>query len=82
LEWELKSRGVDGPLVEESLSDLDENAEYELALSLAMRKVDKAGSDDPSMKNKLSSYLRRRGFGWEVIKRVFKSLGSDDSDTI
>jgi len=78
LAWELTGRGVDASTVEQALSGLDENAEYSLALSLAEKKIGKSDRGDPSLKNRMASFLRRRGFDWDVIKRVLDDLlGSD-----
>ena len=49
---------------------LDEDAEYRLALETAEKKIQKADRSDPKLKSRLSSFLARRGFGWEVIARV------------
>jgi regulatory protein len=81
LAWELRSKGVDAPIVEESLADIDEDKDYELALSLAVHKVQKADREDPSFKNRLGSFLRRRGFSWDVITRVFEEIGSGEPDS-
>ena len=78
LAWELTSKGVEAPAVEEALEVIDDAAEYELAFSVARRKVEKAGGGDPTMKTRLSSFLRRRGFGWDVVKRVVDELCHDD----
>lgn len=81
LAWELRSKGVEAPVVEETLQDMDEDAEFALALSVASKKVEKADRADPSLKNRLSSFLRRRGFGWDVITRVIDELCLGQSDT-
>jgi len=74
LAWELRSKGVEAPVVEEALEGLNEDAEYELACSVAARKMEKMDREDPSFRNKLTSFLRRRGFGWDVIGKVFDAL--------
>ncbi|MHB9037725.1 MAG: regulatory protein RecX [Armatimonadota bacterium] len=70
LAWELRSKGVDASTVDEALENLDEDAELELARSIVEKKLEKADRSDPNLKNKLGSFLRRRGFGWEVVNRV------------
>lgn len=81
LAWELTGKGVDAPTVEQALSGLDESTEYSLALSLAEKKAGKSDRGDPSLKNRMASFLRRRGFDWDVIKRVLDDLlGSDRMD--
>ena len=77
---ELRSKGVEAPVVEEALKELGENAEYELAFSLAAGKMNKANREDPSLKNRLSSFLRRRGFSWDVITRVIQNVCPERRD--
>ncbi|MCL5103724.1 MAG: RecX family transcriptional regulator [Armatimonadetes bacterium] len=78
LAWELRAKGVDAPVVDEALEDLDEESEFRLALATAEKKVHKADRDDPALKGRLSSFLRRRGFGWEVITRVIGEICPED----
>ncbi len=80
LAWELRAKGVDAPVVEEALENIDEEKEFELAMSLAQKKLEKTDRTDPLLKNRLSSFLRRRGFGWDVISRVYDELHLKDSD--
>lgn len=77
LAWELRSRGVEAPLVEESLEGLDDDTEYELAYSVVAGKLAKINKNDPTLRNKLGSLLRRRGFTWEIITRVIDALCGD-----
>jgi regulatory protein len=74
LAWELKSRGVDAPTVDEALEAVDEAAECELARSVAAQKLKKMDCSDPLTRNRLGSFLRRRGFDWNVISRVVDEL--------
>lgn len=78
LSWELRSKGVDAPVVEETLAGFDEEAEFQLALEAAGKKIQKADLTDPTLKNRLGSFLARRGFGWEIIARVVGELISED----
>lgn len=80
LSWELRSKGVDAPVVEETLEGLDEETEFELALEAASKKIQKADLTDPTLKNRLGSFLARRGFGWEIIARVVGELINEDDD--
>jgi regulatory protein len=74
LAWELQSKGVDKAMVEEALAGVDEDAEYQLAHSLAAHKLEKADSGDPAVRGRVSSMLARRGFNWEVIGKVMDDL--------
>ena len=80
LAWELRAKGVDEPKVEAALEALDENAEYEMALSLARRKTEKSDVSDPSLRNRTASFLRRRGFGWDAISRALDEVCPDERD--
>jgi regulatory protein len=80
LNWELRAKGVEQSMVEEALESLDDNTEYELALAAARKKVEKADPNDQAFRNRLVSFLRRRGFGWEVINRVVDELCPGDQD--
>ena len=80
LAWELRSKGVDPQNVEEALENLDEDTEYEMVSSLIKKKLEKADLTDPSLKNRLVSFLKRRGFGWEVISSVLDELCPGDQD--
>jgi regulatory protein len=74
LAWELRSKGVDASTVDQALEELDDETEYDLALSAAARKLRKMDCADPLTKNRLSSFLRRRGFDWDTISRVIDEL--------
>lgn len=74
LAWELRSKGVDQTTVEGALENLDEEAEFELALSIARKKINKKNSDDSNLKNRLGSFLARRGFSWEIVNRVIDEV--------
>jgi regulatory protein len=74
LAWELRSKGVDASTVDQALEELDDETEYDLALSAAVRKLRKMDCADPLTKNRLSSFLRRRGFDWDTISRVIDEL--------
>ena len=74
LAWELRAKGVDQPAIEEALAGLDENAEYETALSLVAKKAEKSDTSDPSFRTRTASFLRRRGFGWNAIARALDEV--------
>lgn len=80
LAWELRGKGVEPQQVEEALENLDEDAEYQMASSLVAKKTGKADLSDPSLKNRLTSFLMRRGFGWDVISRVLDEMCPEDED--
>jgi len=77
---ELRSRGVDAQIVEEALEVLDPESELDLARSTAQSRLRKMDRADPSVRNKLGSFLRRRGFDWDVITRVLDEQCPADSE--
>ena len=80
LAWELKAKGVEQLKVEEALEHVDENAEYEMALSLVRKKAEKSDTSDPSFRNKTVSFLQRRGFVWDVITKALDEVCSQEGD--
>jgi regulatory protein len=80
LAWELRAKGVDAPVIDEALAGLDENAEYEMALSLARKKAEKSDTSDPAFRTRTASFLRRRGFGWDAIAKALDELCPQSGD--
>jgi regulatory protein len=82
LTYELKRRGIDAQIIEQSLEQLDEDAlAYQAALKQA-RKYD--GLDQHLFRQKMVGFLARRGFNYEVsatvIDRVWAELETNKSD--
>ena len=79
IKWELRQKGVEADLVEEALSEIDEETEYKSAVLAARAKWEKDHSPDAGAKRRrLASYLQRQGFVWDVIKRVINELAGYD----
>lgn len=80
LEFELKQKGVAEPIVENVLNSLEED--YRLAKDLAEQRL-RRWSHYPGdrQRQKLGSFLARRGFSWEVVRRVFNEVFSEPLDT-
>ena len=73
--WELRQKGVAQELVERAVEDVDSETEYQLALGLAQRKIDRIGADaSDEERRRMASFLRRRGFGWDVTNRVIDEV--------
>ncbi|MDO8683590.1 MAG: regulatory protein RecX [Armatimonadota bacterium] len=69
--WELRQKGIPPELVEEAVEAVDSETEYELALGLAQRKIKHIGAEaSDEERRRLASFLRRRGFSWDVTNRV------------
>jgi regulatory protein len=84
LRYELRKKGLDDEIIAQAISGLDEE---ESAYRAAIRRCKRlAHLDRRSFRRKMSSYLSRRGFPYEVVKevveRVWKELkeGPDESE--
>lgn len=75
LALELKRKGVSEENIRESLKDLDEE---KAALDCGFRYVKRLqGLDRLNFQKKLSAYLARRGFGYELIDQTVRAIWSD-----
>ncbi len=68
--WELRRKGVAPEQVEEALEQIDEEKEYEMALSLVEKKLGGKSVSDQETRRKIAGFLQRRGFGWDVVSRA------------
>ena len=75
LKNELRLKGVDREVVDEVI---DEEKDEELALRAGRKKAESLlrlpSIDYPTFRTRLSSFLQRRGFGYEVSTRTVKAL--------
>ena len=59
-----------------ALDSIDDNAEYQSAFSLAMKKYATMSRLEPDVQiRRIQSLLQRKGFGFPVIARVIRELG-------
>ncbi len=72
LKWDLLGKGVDARIIDEVLAEFDPEEEYDAALNLAGKKI--RLSKDACSLQRLSGFLQRRGFSYEVIGRVCRTL--------
>lgn len=84
LAMELKQKGIEKELIDKVLSEEDEEVPDELtqAKQLIARRILKF-SDLPRQEiyNKIGSFLARRGFGWDIIKKAIDdSLASKSTE--
>ncbi len=78
LRQELRLKGVDDQISAEVLAGLDEVASaYRAAQARAQRLASLAKSDPRGFRLKLSSFLLRRGFGYEAVREVVKTLAAE-----
>ena len=79
LSLELRRKGIETQIVEDEISNLDDEVVVYRAASKIVWKLESLGQDE--FYRRLTSYLRRRGFNYDVIKEVIKKLWSGQSDT-
>jgi regulatory protein len=77
LAQELRQKGVDRDVIASVLADTDLN-EHAAALELARKRLPRLASlDEQTRERRLSQYLARRGYGWDVIRPVLEEVLSD-----
>ncbi len=73
---ELRIRGVDQNSIDEALDEIDSEDEYQMGLSLAMKKFATISRLEADVQiRRIQSLLQRKGFGFDVIDRVIRELG-------
>jgi regulatory protein len=79
LQQELRHKGIDAETARDVIedADLDESADAE---QIARRRLPAYAGDDPAaIRRRLSAYLARRGYGYDVIRVALERvLGEDD----
>ena len=71
---ELKQKGIAPDIIKDVLDELLKGYdEYEAARELVLKKIYKIKVKDNRLLQRLSGYLARRGFSYEVIQKVLKS---------
>ena len=72
---ELRSRGVDQNSIDEALDEIDDEDEYRMAFSLAMKKYSTISRLEADVQvRRIQSLLQRKGFGFGIIGRVIREL--------
>lgn len=74
LAFELKNKGVAKEVIEKALLDIDSNAEFESALALVSSKTKYQGLERDAAYKKIGGFLSRRGYNYEIIKKVIYAL--------
>lgn len=86
LQQELSNKGVDKETIQESLQTVEDEDELRRALDAAQAKL--RGVDVQNLnrdewlaeKRRLTGFLQRRGFGYDIIKKVFAQLVSNTDE--
>ncbi len=72
---ELKQRGVADELANQALEGLNREAEAELALNLARKRLNALANYDREVRyRRLQGFLARRGFDSEIIRRTLSEV--------
>lgn len=76
LERELRQKGVSDKNIAKAMSDFDEEYdEFQIAHRLAEKRMRRYQQIDPmKARRRVFSFLKRRGFSYEVIRSVFDDL--------
>ncbi|NLC56623.1 MAG: regulatory protein RecX [Armatimonadetes bacterium] len=75
VEWELRSRGVDRQVIEQTLAGYPEQAEFASALEVAQRRYERLRDEEPeAVRRKLALFLQRRGFAYDDISKVLETI--------
>ncbi len=75
IEFELKQKGINKEVIDEALSTFNEGKDLDLgsAKKLAEKKLDFYRNLSPQKRReKVMSYLLRKGFSYDVVKKVLK----------
>lgn len=75
LEYELRKKGISKEIIEEIAPQFSSSFEFEGALKAARKKLS-SYQKLPSLefRQKMTAFLARRGFSWEVIKEVIDEV--------
>ncbi|TJX13866.1 hypothetical protein E9840_07835 [Tissierella creatinini] len=77
IKYELIKKGISKELIENYLLD-NPDEEYELALKIASKKLKSYREEDKnSIWNKLGGYLQRKGYSYEIVSKVLRTLLED-----
>lgn len=82
ISYELSHKGIDRNIVDDIIYEIsleNEDLEYNMALELAQKRLRSYRNDDrPKKYSKLSGYLQRRGYGFDIVSRVVKEVLRDE----
>lgn len=71
IKQELRAKGVDETLIEEALDNAQDD--FQTALQLRGKLENKYNLKEPKEAQKAAAYLARRGFSWDIIKKIINS---------
>lgn len=75
----LYNKGIDKESIDEAISDIDNDVEFENALYLGQKRYERVKNEDKrKIYQKISQHLSYKGFNYDIIKRVLNKLLNDD----
>jgi regulatory protein len=76
---ELKNKGIDREIIEQTFAELfNDDSEFETAKLTAQKKLATLKSvDRETRRRRLAGHLERKGFSFEIIRRVLRDGGQD-----
>ena len=81
IKYTLIQKGISKELIEEELSNLNEDNEKKVAIDLAKKKfmiIKKRENDNYKISGKLYRYLLSKGYGYDIVNEVVKEVMSFD----
>lgn len=71
----LYNKGIEKSAIDEAISEIDYNAEFENALYLAQKRYDRVKNEDPKKAYaKIANHLAYKGFNYDIIKSVLNKI--------
>lgn len=75
----LYNKGIEKSAIDEAISEIDLDAEFENALYLAEKRYDRVKNEDPKKAYvKIANHLAYKGFNYDIIKSVLNKLFKSD----
>ncbi len=74
--YELRDKGINDNIIEKVTQNIEDD-EYESAIKLGRKKARRLDLTDYKEKQKLYSYLQRRGYSYDIIKSVLQQINSE-----
>ncbi|MGB9877498.1 MAG: regulatory protein RecX [bacterium] len=71
---ELLKKGVENEIARQVVGSITEEEELENALEIGRRRLASIPPSDPRRREKLASFLLRRGFSWTIVERALRFL--------
>ena len=77
LSFELQRKGIDKLTIEEALEGVGKESELEAALALVKSKPKYRGLDRNEAYQKVGGFLSRRGYNYDIIKKVIDEISTN-----